>query len=80
MHCYDVFIFTLDKKMVRLEKVLRETKLIDYSKNPLFSAVHEDFYEMSYKVRNEIGHPFPNDVPSHVWWLPKEKAAQYDIK
>lgn len=80
MNCYDVFMFTLDKKSRRLEQALRETKLINWSKKPLLTAIHEDFHEIAYKVPAENGHLCPNNIYSYVWWLPKERALQFSYK
>lgn len=80
MYCYDVFLYTLDKSMRRLENSLRKTNRIIWGKNPLFAAVKEDFYDTVVNTRQAIGQPVSANIPSNVWWLPKEKAVKYDYR
>lgn len=76
---YTVFIASLDESLVELREVLMQTKLINWDKPPLFTAINRSFHKMLYEIFETKNVRVLTDNYCSSIWMDKKKASGYEF-
>jgi GNAT superfamily N-acetyltransferase len=74
-----VFVASQDESLVELRECLMQTKLINWEKLPLFTAVNRRFHKMMYEIFEAKNVRVKIDNFCSSIWMEKKKAASYDF-
>ncbi|XP_044739402.1 uncharacterized protein LOC123300787 [Chrysoperla carnea] len=72
--------YTLEKSNSRLYDGLMKTKRIDWNKQICLDTIYRDQLPLSFEIAKAQHQQFYSLAIGSCWWLPKEKAAQFEIK
>lgn len=75
-----VWFYSLEQSCKELKECLEQSKLIKWEPRLLFLTLHKEYSEIVLNCISKNNYKLQSNEPASYYWLPKQEAAQFQIK